>query len=140
MTSSRELEARILNIELNNVPEDLRKAKDGGWDVINFCKPKTQDGATRGELSREEKLKAFLERLAMAIFGGIFLVGPMWLMVLKSDRYTVLISTSVFVLGFAILMAVVLYKDTMVTVMSATAAYAAVLVVFVGTTTTPTST
>jgi hypothetical protein len=139
LSSARELEAGILSNELSHIPENLRSAQDGGWDAIEFVRPERKDMFTRGELSQEARLKAFFERLGMAIFGGIFLIGPMWLMVLKPDRYTVLISTSVFVLAFAIVMAVALVKDTMVTVFSATAAYAAVLVVFVGTTTTPSS-
>jgi hypothetical protein len=139
LSSARELEAGILSNELTHIPENLRSAQDGGWDAIEFVRPEWKDMFTRGELSQEARLKAFFERLGMAIFGGIFLIGPMWLMVLKPDRYTVLISTSVFVLAFAIVMAVALVKDTMVTVFSATAAYAAVLVVFVGTTTTPSS-
>ena len=133
MTSMRELEAGILRFELSHVPTELRRAK-GGWDMINVADPKQRDGSTRGELTRKARLQGFFGRLAMALFGGVFLVGPMWLMVLDNKRYTSLISTSVFVFAFAIVMAVTLYKETMVTVMSATAAYAAVLVVFVGTT------
>lgn len=65
--------------------------------------------------------------------GGIFLIAPMWLMALHNTLYTSLIATTVCVALFGLLMASVLEKPT--DVMSSTAAYAAVLVVFVGLTT-----
>ena len=81
--------------------------------------------------------KASLENFALcvvtAIIGGAFLIGPMWLMVLHNTPYTALISTSVCVLVFGVITAWVL-GDTL-SVLSSTAAYAAVLVVFVGTNT-----
>jgi hypothetical protein len=87
---------------------------------------------TRNENERAESLRSFEKRLVTAVVGGLFLIGPMWLMVLlNSWRYTSLISTTIFVAAFGILMALFLtdYKD----VLASTAAYAAVLVVFVGT-------
>ncbi|KAI0893043.1 hypothetical protein F4806DRAFT_478021 [Annulohypoxylon nitens] len=54
----------------------------------------------------------------------------MWLMMLNDGLYTALISTTVFVAVFGALMAVVL--DRHMDILSSTAAYAAVLVVFVG--------
>lgn len=76
----------------------------------------------------------------MAIIGGVFLIGPMWLMVLRNELYTTLITTTAFVFGFGLIISVgpifiVGSKIGVETVFSATAAYAAVLVVFVGTTT-----
>jgi hypothetical protein len=65
-----------------------------------------------------------------AIVGGIFLIGPMWLMVLHKTRTTALVSTTVFVVVFGLIMA--LFLDKMMDVLSRTAAYAAVLIVFVG--------
>ena len=74
--------------------------------------------------------QGFKERIAMAAVGGVFLIGPMWLMVLRNTLYTSLISTTVFVAAFGVLMACFVEKPK--EVMSGTAAYAAVLVVFVG--------
>ncbi|KAK2779150.1 hypothetical protein CKAH01_11409 [Colletotrichum kahawae] len=73
----------------------------------------------------------FKERIVIAAAGGAFLVGPMWIMVLNGGLYTSLISTTAFVAAFGVLMAYFLNeaKD----VLASTAAYAAVLVVFVGT-------
>ena len=75
----------------------------------------------------------FVIRLGMAAIGGSFLIGPMWLMVLHNTRYTALISTTVYVLIFGVIMALV--QKSLMDVLSITAAYAAVLVVFVGTNT-----
>ena len=77
--------------------------------------------------------KGFRQRLAMAAVGAAFLIAPMWLMVLHNTLYTALVSTTVFVMVFGLVMA--LRLDKLMDVMSATAAYAAVLVVFVGLTT-----
>ncbi len=76
------------------------------------------------------EFNSFGHRLWIAAFGGIFLVGPMWLMVLHHTRYTSLISTTVAVVLFGLIMAYKLEKES--DVLSSTAAYAAVLVVFVG--------
>ena len=76
---------------------------------------------------------AFVSRLVVAAIGAAFLIGPMWLMMLNTKLYTSLISTTVFVAAFGFLMACVL--DAYSEVLSSTAAYAAVLVVFVALTT-----
>lgn len=75
--------------------------------------------------------QSFWNRVKMATVGGVFLIGPMWLMVLSNDwRYTGLITTTVFVTVFGLSMSAALDKP--MDVLSSTAAYAAVLVVFVG--------
>ncbi|CAK7229985.1 hypothetical protein SCUCBS95973_007420 [Sporothrix curviconia] len=76
---------------------------------------------------------AYLGRVAVAFVGAAFLIGPMWLMMLRNTLYTGLIWTTVFVSVFGILSAYWVVDYT--SVLSATAAYAAVLVVFVGLTT-----
>jgi len=88
---------------------------------------------TRGDNLSEAWSLNFRRRIAVAAVGGIFLVGPMWLMVLKNSLYTQLISATGFVAAFGIVMATFLEKDD--AVLASTAAYAAVLVVFVGTST-----
>ena len=72
-----------------------------------------------------------LVRLSMALFGGLGLVVPMLVMVLVPGRTVSLIVTSVFTLAFAVVLALRndLEPDK---ILAATAAYAAVLVVFVG--------
>ncbi len=73
----------------------------------------------------------FLVRLSMALFGGLALVVPMLIMVLVPRRTVSLIVASVFTLAFAVGLALrnELKPDQ---ILAATAAYAAVLVVFVG--------
>lgn len=139
VTSLGHLQARILRFELRNVPEAQRRGAAGeDWDHVNFAKPKIQDEPTRREYNQELQFKAFARRLAMAVGGGLFLIAPMWLMVLKQDLYVALGSTTGFVLVFALTMAWLLKTEAIVMVMTSTAAYAAVLVVFVGTTSGPT--
>jgi len=74
--------------------------------------------------------KRLFARITVSAVGAGFLIGPMWLMMLNTGLYAALISTSVFVVIFGIMMAYVL--DEHINVLSSTAAYAAVLVVFVG--------
>jgi drug/metabolite transporter (DMT)-like permease len=79
--------------------------------------------------------KAFYQRLYMAAFGGIALIGPMLVMTLHNTKVTALVTTSVFVTVVASLLAWFMEDATPKDIMGATAAYAAVLVVFVGTST-----
>jgi len=69
----------------------------------------------------------------MAVFGSAFLIGPMLIMVLYPSRTTSLVTTTVSVVLFAMLVAALLEDKN--DVLNATAAYTAVLVVFVGTST-----
>ncbi|KAK2752993.1 hypothetical protein CKAH01_06234 [Colletotrichum kahawae] len=71
------------------------------------------------------------KRVVCAIIGGAFLVGPMWLMVLNDELYKTLLITTGFVTTFGLVMASILKEGK--DVLGSTAAYAAVLVVFVGT-------
>ena len=86
---------------------------------------------TRGYNLSKTGFKNLRKRIAVAGIGGIYLIGPMWLMVLHNTLYTVLISTTVLVATFGFTMAC--YLDAERDVLASTAAYAAVLVVFVGT-------
>jgi hypothetical protein len=91
-----------------------------------------------GEGSRgSEKNAAFFKRLTIATFGAAFLIGPMWLMMLRTDLDTKLISTTVFVAVLGLLMAYFIEEHKNVFKLSSTAADATVLVVFVGLSSTP---
>ncbi|KAF4833811.1 hypothetical protein CGCTS75_v003659 [Colletotrichum tropicale] len=100
------------------------------WDVASDESNDPITG-TRGSNVAKTWYRAFKERIVIAATGGAFMVGPMWIMVLNGGLYTSLISTTAFVAAFGVLMAYFLIeaKD----VLASTAAYAAVLVVFVGT-------
>ncbi|ROW10731.1 hypothetical protein VPNG_05128 [Cytospora leucostoma] len=90
-------------------------------------------GETRRSTTKALLLKESHDRLLLAIAGAVLLLGPMWLMVLHETLYTGLITTTVCVAVFGLVVVNRLEKP--MDVLSATAAYAAVLVVFVGLTT-----
>lgn len=93
-SSFRQPEGKILGLELRDTPLDLRRGK-GEWEDIAFRDPVYSDNLTRGRLSKEAKIQQALQRLGMAVVGGVFLIGPMWLMVLKKELHTTLITTHV---------------------------------------------
>ncbi|KAL2273200.1 hypothetical protein FJTKL_04873 [Diaporthe vaccinii] len=91
-------------------------------------------GGTRGEKTRLQRAQDFWDRFLLAAIGAALLLGPMWLMVLHNTLYTGLVTTTVCVAVFGLVASWRLDKPN--DVLSATAAYAAVLVVFVGLTNT----
>lgn len=139
MQSSKCLEAAILREHLAGIRPTVVQNAQYSFDS-SFAGPKdTEDpeyvGGYRTKTNQETKLRAFSVRLAMAAIGWAFIVGPILVMVLHNSRTTALCTTSVCVFAFGVLVARALEKPF--DVLSATAAYAAVLVVFVGTTTAP---
>jgi hypothetical protein len=91
---------------------------------IPFSRP------TRPEL---KQTIAVFNRFVMALFGRVALIGPTIIMTLHSTRNTCLITTSVATVLFAVTLALGDSDSSGKGVLAATAAYAAVLVVFVGT-------
>ncbi|KAI0110960.1 hypothetical protein F4776DRAFT_674317 [Hypoxylon sp. NC0597] len=83
----------------------------------------------------EATSRSFKARLGVATVGCLFLIIPMWIMVLHNTLWTGLVATTAFVAAFGLLMAFFLSDN--IQVLSSSAAYAAVLVVFVGLTTNP---
>ncbi|PMD39485.1 hypothetical protein L207DRAFT_634071 [Hyaloscypha variabilis F] len=79
-----------------------------------------------------DKHKASSERLWMGSFGGLALIVPMLIMVLHRSVHGSLIVTSVGTVLFAVALALAARSLKGMDVLAATAAYAAVLVVFVG--------
>lgn len=75
----------------------------------------------------------------MAMFGGVALIGPMLIMTLHPSRNTSLVTASVSTFLFALLLAFIASDSAGKDVLGATAAYAAVLVVFVGSSMAPSS-
>jgi hypothetical protein len=78
--------------------------------------------------------KSFFSRLRMAVFGAFTLLAPMLIMTLHPTKLTVLVTTTVFVVAVAIALAGSMVTADGKDIIGATAAYTAVLVVFVGTT------
>jgi hypothetical protein len=80
-----------------------------------------------------KKQRQFLSQLSMALFGGAALIAPMLIMTFHQSKLTSLLTTSLFVMGVAVVLAWWLEDAKNQDIVAATAAYAAVLVVFVGT-------
>lgn len=85
---------------------------------------------TRTETIQMLEHGEYVKKVGLAVLGGAFLIGPMLVMVLHPGLVTSLV-TSVCVFAFGLGVARFLEKPF--DVLSGTAAYAAVLVVFVGT-------
>lgn len=134
-TGERFADNRVLLRTMVNVSEDLYGEE---FTEVTSIEPwKSEDdkapiGGTRFENKMKSDRKLFWARVGTAAIGGAFLIGPMWWMVLHFTRYTVLISTTVFVIFFGFTMA--WWLESEIDVLSNTAAYAAVLLVFVGVT------
>lgn len=90
-------------------------------------------GYARHEQSEEIRNERRLERLRMGALGGLALIAPMLIMVLHHDLLTTLMTTSLATILFAGALAWWGTKHSGEAVLGAVAAYAAVLVVFVGT-------
>ncbi|KAJ5263957.1 hypothetical protein N7478_011562 [Penicillium angulare] len=132
VTGERAIDRLMLQVAMRNKENEadpLRWEKSiVPWEALDIeSKP---IGGTRDGNLRQAWIQGFRQRLGVAAVGGIFLIAPMWLMVLHRTLYTALISTSVFVSIFGLTMA--LFLDGLKDVLSSTAAYSAVLVVFVG--------
>jgi hypothetical protein len=85
----------------------------------------------KGRVERERR-RAYASRLSMALFGGVALISPMLIMVLHPGLVVDLVTASVATVVFAFIIAVWLRDASGKDVLASTAAYAAVLVVFVG--------
>ncbi len=120
----KETENLISNLDKDiNSLATLAPARDHDrWEMF---------GGSRTVMNQKEAFRSFLQRMAMAWIGGLFVVGPMLIMVLHQSLLTRLLTTSLCVFGFGLAIAALLDKPF--DVLSGTAAYAAVLVVFVGT-------
>ena len=132
-TGKRFADHRVLLRTMQSVSADLY---DLDLDTIPSVEPwkgkedRAPIGGTRHVNKLRSENKLFWTRVGTAAIGGAFLIGPMWLMVLHRSRYTALVSTTVCVTLFGLTMAC--WLDDEMDVLSSTAAYAAVLVVFVG--------
>jgi len=88
-------------------------------------------GGTRGANVKSLTNQAFWGRLSAALVAAAFLVGPMWLLVLRREEiYVHLGATTGFVFAFGFALA--FFVEKMDQVFAGTLAYAAVLMVFVG--------
>ena len=150
ITTHQELESTLIEEAGLLTAQMIRDAQE---DVpgrpklpLNLLKPLDRKykcklpGVPRHHKQREELIQMASERFLWGIGAGIALIAPMLLMVLHNTLLTTLIATSVSVIIFAFVVALISSgligmkavdlgpKDVLAT----TAAYAAVLVVFVG--------
>jgi hypothetical protein len=120
------LKEAMANYEGKLTEDDWRRAiPTGPWEKQGKVISNTRHVGVRNLW-----LLNFWNRLAVAVLSGALLVGPVWIMVLKNDVWINLKTTTAFVAGFGLLMA--MFLDRVMDVLASTAAYAAVLVVFVG--------
>ncbi|KAH7179329.1 uncharacterized protein B0J16DRAFT_169000 [Fusarium flagelliforme] len=135
LSGEKWLDRNLLRQIIGNKAGRLEQGDESNeFDAIGYWQNDEKDAElisdTRRDNYRRNWFTEFYQRLGMAAVAGIFLIVPMWLMVLHNNLWTALISTTVFVVVFGVLAAWFL-KSSM-EVMSSIAAYAAVLVVFVG--------
>lgn len=88
-------------------------------------------GGSRKVINQKEATEQFLKRVSMAAIGRTFLIGPMLIMILHKSLLTALLTSSICVAVFGAVLAFAL--DELFNVLSGTAAYGAILVVFVET-------
>lgn len=126
-------ESRLSRPALENFRNVVQKFKPGNGlgDPIDKDMVVRMGGGTRSSKNQTEMAEQYTRKVAMAVIGGAFLIVPMLVMVLRPGLATSLVTTSVCVFAFGLVMCVFLTKPF--EVLSGTAAYAAVLVVFIGT-------
>ncbi|KAB5583415.1 hypothetical protein GE09DRAFT_1278640 [Coniochaeta sp. 2T2.1] len=103
--------------------------------IISIKEDETLPSLPGGPWDMPSAIKATRERYAWAIVGGVVLIVPMVMMVLLEGRTANLVIASVSTVMFALAAAYSAPTKLPVELMGVTAAYAAVLVVFVGGTT-----
>ena len=99
--------------------------------TINDIELKERDFYKSQRRDRVARRLGMRNRLIAAVFGGLSLIAPMLIMAIRPSQVKTLVTSSVAVLLFAVGLA---WKSTakIETLLATTAAYAAVMVVFVG--------
>lgn len=125
-------ETNVIPLSTPEHPVKVHRPKDRRFKEGQFYN--ILPGSSRGFLNARIDLAYFWERITMGLLGGLALIAPMLLMVLHKDLLTTLLTVSVSVILFAAALAAFTQLKGE-TVLASVAAYAAVLVVFVGTNT-----
>lgn len=121
----------------DQLEKDMRQlTKDNGSPDDPDDPDYSGDPAFRSEkrllMNFKEIREVYKGRFTMSMIGGLFIIGPMLVMVLHPGLVTSLVTTSVCVFLCGLAMSMVLFERPY-DVIAGTAAYAAVLVVFIGT-------
>lgn len=100
-----------------------REKEPSRWTEVVYGRTRQMD-----RLARELEMR---ERFIAAFCGGLSLIGPMFIMAIKPSQIKTLVTSSVAVLIFSLGLA---WRSSakIETLLATTAAYAAVMVVFVG--------
>ncbi|KAH8791190.1 hypothetical protein BGZ57DRAFT_875647 [Hyaloscypha finlandica] len=102
-------------------------------DLADFSRTQAPAHLQRAEcLNAKRRKRGLLNRMAMSTFGGLTLIVPMLIMVLDPRKLVSVVTTSVFTLAVGLILAIWMDEAESKDMIAATAAYAAVLVVFVG--------
>jgi VIT1/CCC1 family predicted Fe2+/Mn2+ transporter len=102
-------------------------------DLADFSRTQAASHMDRAErLDAKRRKQRLLNRMAMSTFGGLTLIVPMLIMVLDPSKLTTVVTTSVFTLVVGWVLAIWMDEADKKDMIAMTAAYAAVLVVFVG--------
>jgi hypothetical protein len=125
VTGERYVDRCMLQAAMKNEEDDgdplLCKETSRKWETANI-RPEPI-GGTRDENYQQARIRGFRARVGVAAIDSIFLIVPIWLMVPHDTFYTVLVSTTVFVAVFGLVIAVFLEK--LMDVLSTTTAYVA---------------
>jgi hypothetical protein len=113
---------------------DMENAGVSPKEVISEAEDKFLPELPGGPWDHKSANRAQVDRYLMAVLGGVILIGPMILMVLVGTVLTRLLTVSLCTLAFAFALAIRSNRLPL-ELLSATAAYTAILVVFVGTAT-----
>jgi len=116
--------------EARDLAEQIDGATKSIGQVLLKVMNETTSGITKDKEAKERQ--ALWARLLIALGGGLALIGPMLIMVLHPEKLTALITTSCSVVGVAVVLAVVMRDSQPKDIVAFTAAYTAVLVVFIG--------
>jgi hypothetical protein len=111
---------------------DLWRNFEKGGDMMNR-KERMEAELGKRKVKWTAKKETFIARLPLALAGGFALIVPMLIMTLHESKLTSLLTTSVFVFAVAVALSWFMKDAYPKDIIGATAAYAAVLVVFVGT-------
>lgn len=117
--------------ERNQTLTSKHRERSTAWDPeINML-----PGESRTEMRKRNEVRLFVERFTLGVFGGLAIIAPMLIMALSNSLLVSLVVTSVTTILFAVLLALPMIGGSLdgQTVLAAVAAYAAILVVFVGT-------
>ncbi|KAI4863252.1 hypothetical protein F4820DRAFT_427783 [Hypoxylon rubiginosum] len=126
----------------------IKRANDNQWNVPLWLARITPPSSTlirysvgplgfreldKGRLSQRRILGRIKSRLHMAVLGGVALIAPVLLMTLKPTLVVNLVTASISTMIFAVIMVIFAADASGKDVLASTAAYAAVMVVFIET-------